>query len=108
MNTRKLSVAMAALLLGIQFGSPTLAALSERDIALVEAYVASGQVEELMALLAANPELLELAGALGEALRAFAAAPSPTALAALAVVANGQVAVAIKAAYAQTPGASIY
>lgn len=108
MNTRRLSVAMAAVLLGIQFGSPSLAALNEQDVAMVEAYVANGQVEELLALLAANPELLALSGSLGDALRAFAASPSLSALVAVSMVANGQVAVAIKAAYEQTSGSSIY
>ena len=106
MNTRKFSVAMAALLLGMQLGSPASAAISEADIALIEAYVMNGQVEELVLLLQLNPELLELSGALGDALRSFAASPSSATLVAVAQMSNGQIAVALKAAY--NSGPSIY
>ena len=95
MNTRKLSVAMAAMLLGLQVGSPSLAAVTEGDLVLVESYVLNGQVEELAAILVANPELLQLSGVLGDALRAFIAAPSLATLQAVALVTNGQIAVAL-------------
>ena len=98
MNTRNLSVAIAAMLLGLQFGSPTLAAVTEEDLVLVETYILNGQVEELAAILAANPELLLLSGTLGDALRLFAAAPSLATLQAVALVTNGQIAVALQAA----------
>lgn len=106
MNTRKFSVAVAALLLGMQIGSPASAAISEADIALIEAYVMNGQIEELLVLLQLNPELLALAGALGDALRSFYANPSQATLVAVAQMADGQIAVALKAAI--NPGASIY
>lgn len=76
MDGRKLSVAVAALLLGLQIGSPVSAQVTEEELALVELYVENGQVEELLRLIEANPELLELPGTLGDALRAFAADPS--------------------------------
>lgn len=76
MNGRRFSVAVAALLLGLQFGSPVSAQVTEAQLALVETYVANGQIEELLLLLQANPELLELPGILGDALRAFAFDPS--------------------------------
>ena len=104
MNTRKLSVAVAAMLLGLQVGSPTLAAVTERDLALVESYVLNGQVEELAAILVANPELLQLSGTLGDALRTFIAAPSLATLQAVALVTNGQIALALLAAV--DPGTS--
>lgn len=108
MNSRKLSVAMAAMLLGLQFGSPTLAAISEQELTLVEAYVLNGQVEELMALLAANPELLQLSGALGDALRSFAAAPTMASLQSIAVMANGQIAMALLSVVPVAGQTSIY
>lgn len=108
MNTRKLSVAMAALLLGAQLGSPTAAAVTEEDLVLVEVYVLNGRVEELLALLAANPELLTLGGVLGDALRLFAADPSLETLLLVAQLTNGQIAVALKAAIEGTAGTSIY
>jgi hypothetical protein len=76
MNGRKLSVALAALLLGLQLGSPISAQVTQEELVLVEVYVANEQVDELLLLLNANPELLELSGALGDALRAFARNPS--------------------------------
>lgn len=76
MISRRLSVAVAALLLGLQLGSSVSAQVTEDELALVETYVANEQVDDLLLLLQANPELLELPGALGEALRAFWANPT--------------------------------
>lgn len=91
MNGRKLSVAVAALLLGLQFGSPVSAQVTEDELALVESYVANEQVDELLLLIEANPELLELPGALGDALRAFADNPSLETLRLVALLIDGVV-----------------
>lgn len=107
MDTRKFTVAMAAILLGMQFGSPTAAAVGEEDLRIVQDYVLNGQVEELLAYLAEHPELLELAGALGDALRAFTADPSLASLQAVAELAGGDITVAMTAKDPQL-GTSIY
>ena len=85
---------------------PAAGPVTEADIALIEAYVMNGQVEELMMLLQLNPELLALSGSLGDALRAFAANPSAATLVAVAQMSNGQIAVAMKAAI--NTGTSVY
>ncbi|TNC49626.1 hypothetical protein FHG66_11000 [Rubellimicrobium rubrum] len=107
MTNRKFSVAVAALLLGTHLGSPTIAAISEQDIGLVEAYVANGQAEELLAFLEMNPELLALQGALGDALRAFSENPSAQALQAVAALAASGQSLSALATTGQV-GASIY
>jgi hypothetical protein len=91
MINRKFSVAMAALLLGAQLASPSAASISEQDVALVETYVANGQVAELLEFLVLHPELLDMQGTLGDALRAFDANPSAQSLEAVAALtASGQ------------------
>jgi len=89
MINRKFSVAVAALLLGAQLGSPSAAAISEQDIELVETYVANGQVTELLTFLELHPDLLNMQGALGDALRAFEDDPSAQSLQAVAALAAG-------------------
>ena len=108
MNTHKFSVAMAAVLLGLQFGSPTVAAVSEAQLQTVEDLVVNGQVEELMAFLAQYPDLLDLTGALGDALRAFVAEPSLASLQAVAGLTEGGITVAMTTAKDPQVGTSIY
>ncbi|WMT92617.1 hypothetical protein [Pelagibacterium sp. H642] len=108
MKNRKLSIAVAALLLGLQLGSPVSAQVTEDELTLVELYVANEQVEELALLLETNPELLELPGSLGDALRAFWAAPSLASLQLVAQLIDERVVLQAQLAEDEDDGDSIY
>ena len=94
MRTKRLGVAIAAMLLGLQIGSVSTAAVSQSDLLAVESMVEAGQVSELLAFLMANPDLLELAGTLGDALRAFVEQPMTSSLNQIAGLPDAAVAVA--------------
>ena len=80
MRTKKLGVAIAAMLLGMQIGSVSTAAVTQSDLMTVERMVDAGQVAQLLEFLMANPDLLTLAGTLGDAMRAFAEQPTTASL----------------------------
>ena len=107
MKINKLSVTLAALVLGVQLGSPVAASVSAVDLDKVEQVIAAGDIEGLLALLALYPELLSIEGVLGDALRAFAADPTEAALAAIASQTGGDISVALTDAMNKS-GASIY
>ena len=94
MRTKRLGVAIAAMLLGLQIGSVSTAAVSQSDLLAVESMVEAGQVSELLAFLTANPDLLLLAGTLGDALRAFVEQPTTANLNQIAGLPDAAVAVA--------------
>lgn len=107
MKINKLSVTLAALVLGVQLGSPVSASISAIDMGKVEQVIAAGDVEGLVALLALYPELLSIEGVVGDAIRAFAANPSEAALTAIASQTGGDIAVALTDVM-NASGASIY
>ena len=107
MKVNKLSVTLAALVLGVQLGSPVAASISAVDMSKVEQVIAGGDTEGLLALLALYPELLSIEGVLGDALRAFASNPTEAALTAIASQTGGNISVALKDAMNKS-GASIY
>ena len=107
MKTKKIGVAMAAVLLGMQIGSMATAAVTQTDLATIESMVEAGQIEELRAYLQANPELLELSGSLGDSIRNFAENPTSSTLNDIVELSGGDVAVAIRDA-AVASGISIY
>lgn len=80
MRTKRLGVAMAAMLLGMQIGSVSTAAITQSDLMAVQSLVDAGQVAELQGFLMANPDLLDLAGIFGDALRAFTQQPTMASL----------------------------
>ncbi|MCW3782494.1 hypothetical protein [Defluviimonas salinarum] len=98
MKKSKLSIAIAALMLGMQFGSAAVAAVSATDLQTVEDMVEAGQINELSEFIAANPSLLDISGALGAALNAFAVAPSATTLNAVKELSNGDLSTALASA----------
>jgi hypothetical protein len=71
MKTR-LGVAVAALMLGAQLGSPAAAQEpSLEQLALISQYIEANDLESLISFIAANPELLEGETALAVRLREF-------------------------------------
>lgn len=101
----KLSLAVAAMILGLQIGAPAIAQVTSADLAQAEAAVNAGDVQAFRDLLAATPDLMSLTGTLGATIRAFAAAPSAATLAAVRDVtpaAGLSVSVASTAAAADT------
>lgn len=84
----KLSLAVAALVLGLQIGAPASARISADTLSQVEATVNAGDVVGFAGLLSANPELASIPGPLGAAIRAFAAAPNAATLAGVRDVAS--------------------
>ncbi len=107
MKVNKLSVTLAALVLGVQLGSPVAASISAVDMDKVEQVIAAGDTEGLLALIALYPELLSIEGVVGDAIRAFAANPSEAALAAIAAQSGGDLSVALTRAMSKS-GTSIY
>ena len=107
MKFNKLSVTLAALVLGVQLGSPVAASISAVDMDQVEQVIAAGDTEGLLALIALHPELLSIEGVVGDAIRAFSANPSEAALAAIATQSGGDLSVALTHAMSKS-GTSIY
>lgn len=107
MNNRKFQVAVAALLLGSQLATPAAAALSRSDLQSIETYVEAGQVEAMRDFLADHPEVLELRGAIGGALKAFEAHPNAKSLARISDRGGEDLAVTLADA-AALAGISIY
>jgi hypothetical protein len=81
MKPRKLHVALAALALGAQLGSPASASVFLPDVQSLATLVEAGKVQEAKCLIEENPQLLQICGGLGEALQAFSARPDSRSLA---------------------------
>lgn len=104
---KKFSVAVAAILLGSQLASTAAAALTHSDLDRIEIIVQSGDVQAMLEFLELHPELLQIKGALGAAIKAFLANPNDGSLARILQRANGDLSVALERA-AERSGISIY
>jgi len=107
MRHGRLSVAIAAAILGVHIASSAIGSVTESDIMALETAIAFGDAETLIAFLNAHPELLQLQGALGDALRAFDANPSAQTLNGLSDLSSASFRVATAASIDQS-GDSIY